>query len=80
MNEGELLAILRNTHDLSKCVGHACFVHNRTEHHMRDWPVQWRDDRKIVERICVHGIGHPDPDQADFLNDAGMTHGCDGCC
>jgi len=47
---------------------------------MRDWPVYWRDDRKIVERICVHGIGHPDPDQADFLIDAGMTHGCDGCC
>ena len=44
---------------------------------MRDWPQHFRDDRGIMERICPHGVGHPDPD--DYLAGDGM-HGCDGCC
>ena len=34
-------------------------------------------DRRIMERICPHGVGHPDPD--DVLNQD-RVHGCDGCC
>ena len=36
----------------------------------------WRYDRNFMERICVHGVGHPDPDGAD----ADPLHACDGCC
>ena len=36
----------------------------------------WRYDRSFMERICVHGVGHPDPDSAD----ADPLHACDGCC
>lgn len=43
---------------------------------MRGWATNWRDDRKSMERICSHGVGHPDP---DCLN-LDRMHGCDGCC
>jgi hypothetical protein len=34
-----------------------------------------------MERICPHGVGHPDPDEYAIASggDAGV-HGCDGCC
>jgi hypothetical protein len=34
-----------------------------------------------MERICSHGIGHPDPDDISIINgkDDG-AHNCDGCC
>jgi hypothetical protein len=60
----------------STCRGDHCTVHNPSEHHMRDWPQHWRDDRGMMERICPHGIGHPDPD--DILENT--IHGCDWCC
>ena len=41
--------------------------------------MHWRIDRYIVERICPHGIGHPDPNQILPTDDDGQ-HGCDGCC
>jgi len=53
-----------------------CPIHNPSDHHMRDWEQNWRGDRGFIERICPHGIGHPDPD--DLQADA--VHGCDGCC
>lgn len=55
---------------------------------MRDFKTHWRDDRKLMERICPHGVGHPDPDDIAFkrrvLGDKFANleaiHGCDGCC
>jgi hypothetical protein len=44
---------------------------------MVDWPQRYRDDIGITERICPHGVGHPDPDDI-FAQD--HVHGCDGCC
>jgi hypothetical protein len=63
-------------HAPSVCAGQPCALHNRTDHHMRAFPQHWRADRGIIERICPHGVGHPDPD--DKWADDG--HGCDGCC
>ena len=72
------------THSADKCVGEYCCVHNPSAHHMRDWPMHWRDDRGIMERICPHGVGHPDPDDAAYNIRCGASykniHGCDGCC
>jgi hypothetical protein len=50
--------------------------------------VVFQDGREIgvlSERICPHGIGHPDPDSLSFLHAQGAgewvaVHGCDGCC
>ena len=61
-----------------------CVVHNPSVHPMRDWPLILRSTT-LLERMCPHRTGHPDPDSAAFLNwrdhtDAWSMHGCDGCC
>ena len=70
-------------HEQGQCRG-ACVIHNPSNHHMVSWPTHWRDDRKLMERICQHGVGHPDPDHIAWLaqNMRGVegVHGCDGCC
>ena len=58
------------------CKGEYCTMHKRSDHSMRSFPQQWRWDRGIMERICEHNVGHPDPD--DITDD--RVHGCDGCC
>lgn len=51
---------------------------------MRTWPLNWRADKGVMERICPHGVGHPDPDDAAHNIRIGREyltiHGCDGCC
>jgi len=76
--------MLVNVHDEKLCKGRTCVIHNPSDHHMKDWPQIWRNDRGIFERQCEHGIGHPDPDQFDYWRLSGNMfagiHGCDGCC
>ena len=70
------------THVRTTCLGADCTFHRPSDHGMRTWPMVWRSDRRIVERTCPHGVGHPDPDSLDWMlmhGDDG-THGCDGCC
>jgi len=74
--------VLKGVHSLGDCKGEYCTIHNMSDHHMRSWPQHWRGDRGFMERICPHGIGHPDPDEYlltvnPFLS---AVHGCDGCC
>jgi hypothetical protein len=95
------------THTPAVCEGEYCVVHNPSDHHMKDWPVAYRTDRRVempprvvgasvllggvfvlAERICPHGVGHPDPDAMAFARreggdefaDAEGVHGCDLCC
>lgn len=63
-------------HPPDACAGARCPIHNLTDHHMRSFPQHWRGDKSEMERICPHGVGHPDPDDL-FAHD---VHGCDGCC
>jgi hypothetical protein len=80
--------MLTNVHDRADCTGGACPIHSPSDHRMRDWPLNWRDDRRLMERICPHGIGHPDPDHLAHTErlrgkeaaDTEGVHGCDGCC
>ncbi len=68
-------------HDEKDCEGEHCPIHNPSDHHMKTWPTNWRGDRGIMERICPHGIGHPDPDDIRIVNEDDLgIHGCDGCC
>lgn len=74
-----------NVHDESDCEDQpACIIHRPTEHHMADWPLHWRGDRGIFERICPHGVGHPDPDQFYYWKKRDemwqAVHGCCFCC
>lgn len=71
---------LSNVHPTTVCEGHRCPLHNRSDHPMRDFPQQWRPDRRILERICPHGVAHPDPDLNFPSTSHEWIHGCDGCC
>ncbi len=78
------------THPEKYCAGQICCIHNPSDHPLRDAALNWRDDRHLMERICSHGIGHPDPDDLAhkrrmmpsdvYDNYAFGIHGCDGCC
>ena len=57
---------LRNVHERNEICDIACVIHNPADHHMQEWPLHWRDDRGIFERICEHGVGHPDPSQFPY--------------
>ncbi len=71
------------THTARRCDG-PCAIHGPSAHHMRDLPVFYREHRGIVERICPHGVGHPDPDQvghwqktlSETQASAQSIHGC----
>lgn len=73
-------------HPESTCEGEFCCFHNPSDHHMRDWPRNVRLDKgALTERICPHGVGHPDPDSLAWLvrvsgEDHWGVHGCDGSC
>lgn len=78
-------AVLKNVHPPEKCAGRPCVIHNPSNHHMREWKLNWRSDKGLMERICPeHGIGHPDPDDADWHISEGRgwqaIHGCCGGC
>lgn len=77
-----------SVHEKARCDGHGCCVHGPSDHHMKYWPTNWRQDIHQIERICPHGVGHPDPDDVAFRarnpnyvqSISGTVHGCDGCC
>jgi hypothetical protein len=76
---------LDTIHTPYQCSGEPCCIHDPSEHTMRTWPMNLRETG-LIERICPHGIGHPDPDSAAWMEratgqiDAWGVHGCDGCC
>ena len=76
--------ILTNVHPVAACESRVCVLHNPSEHNMRDFHMLYREDKGLMERICPHGIGHPDPDSLAYFNSVGLesmrVHGCDGCC
>ena len=67
-----------HTHHAADCQPPCC-IHAPSDHPLADAPLHWRHDRRIFERICAHGIGHPDPDDR-ARNRGDGVHGCDGCC
>lgn len=74
-------------HNVGACEGRHCAIHDPSPHHMRTWPITVRETG-LVERMCPHGVGHPDPDSVVWMEEnAGDgnkgtwgVHGCDGCC
>lgn len=46
-------------------------------------PQHFRSDNGLMERICEHGIGHPDFDSLPYFEERGIdmsVHGCCGVC
>lgn len=76
------------THSRKACEGRdiPCCIHSPSDHHMRTWEMNWRSDTGVMERLCPHGTGHPDPDHMAYVlsvdeeNAWQGVHGCDGCC
>jgi len=70
-------------HSPDRCEGTPCPFHAPSDHHMASWPTDLRMSG-LVERLCSHGIGHPDPDSMAWMASVGRhghgIHGCDGCC
>lgn len=64
------------SHNANACASSTCVIHSPSTHCMSTFPTHWREDRRIMERICPHGVGHPDPDDLSSFKE----HGCDGCC
>ncbi len=80
---------LVNVHPKSEeCLEYGCPIHSPSDHTMKDWPLLWRNDRRIFERIDSEGVGHPDPDTLKFIArtrgqevaDIESVHGCNGMC
>jgi len=81
------LETLTNTHAETDCSG-TCPLHAPSKHALNTAPLVWRPSKRVFERQCEHGVGHPDPDSLAWLASmegeraaatAGV-HGCDGCC
>ena len=76
--------VLHNVHLRDTCVGEWCCIHNPSPRATALGKLHWRSDRALMERICVHGVGHPDPDSMAWRRRHGAAvegiHGCDGCC
>lgn len=68
---------LVNVHEQWTCMKGYCTIHKPSSHHMRSMKQLWRNDRKFMERVCEHAVGHPDPDE---IFPGELVHGCDGCC
>lgn len=70
------------THDADDCIP-PCPIHAPSDHHMREWPKVFRASG-LTERVCEHGVGHPDPDSLQHFERLGVEsmgiHGCCGCC
>lgn len=77
-------------HDPSHCEGEICCIHNPSDHVMKDFKKLFRSrfGMPLIERICPHGVGHPDPDHLSSYKEKygekaaryESIHGCDGCC
>lgn len=82
--DGSLLA----THPADRCEGRNCVIHNPSDHALKDAPIDWDPGTRRTNRICTHGVHHPDPDHLSFVYETyGMFewmqhkhHRCDGCC
>ncbi len=70
-------------HSQERCSGF-CAIHAPSDHHMVEWLLHWRNDRSLFERICPHGVGHPDPDHLTYVEQehgfqAAETESVHGC-
>lgn len=69
-----------DVHEQWECLGRYCTIHKQSDHKMRGMKQRWRMDRALMERVCSHGVGHPDPDEIGLEESGRGVHGCDGCC
>lgn len=68
----------------SGCEEHGCVIHNPTLEAQMIGETFWSLAHGRMERICEHGVHHPDPDAVAWRLRKGLfpnvDHDCDGCC
>lgn len=79
-----------NIHLPEVCAGRPCSIHAPSAEARAIGklsirvPGPWDIKPMHFERICEHGVGHPDPDDLAYWcslgEDSMGVHGCDGCC
>lgn len=57
-----------------------CVLHNPSNHPMRKLAIAWNFETKVISRVCLHGILHPDPDAVWFDPTKSNHWPCCGCC
>lgn len=75
-------------HTADMCSGLPCPVHAPSHHRMSSWPlVSPAGPTPVFERLCRHGVAHPDPDSIEQATTIDPTregehglHTCCGCC
>lgn len=95
---GESITLLNGetlkTHRKDACTGPPCVIHSPSDHPLKGAPLFWRPERMLMERVCEHGVHHPDPDDRSHwerrIGDDPISRGfldlriehedCDGCC
>ena len=73
-------------HVAADCDDRPCPFHRPSLHPMIEERMHLRESG-LIERLCKHGVGHPDPDSASYMEEmmghepgTWGVHGCDGCC
>lgn len=68
------------THVSTECFGNWCCIHRPMPGPWTWWPRYWREDKRIMERICPCGIGHPVAEMYDWAVGTGqaelLVHTC----
>jgi len=76
--------VISRVHDRTPdCDKHGCAIHNPSKHSMDDLPMHLRSDTGLIERLCPHGTGHPDPDSMAYIlrqDPSNSWIGIHGCC
>lgn len=67
-------------HKQENCRGRNCVLHRPSDHPLARRPMVWRADTGVMERTCIHGVGHPDPDHMAYVKSLTPNHDCPGKC
>lgn len=76
---------LYNVHTPDKCEGQFCVIHNPVPGPWDKWDTDWRDDWRLMTRICPHNVSHVAMEEMLRMPLLGMiSHehpgGCDCAC
>lgn len=67
-----------------ECQEHGCPIHNPSDRAVAIGTTHYNTERQRMDRVCEHGLAHPDPDSQDWrerhFGDRDDEHDCDGCC
>lgn len=64
LGDGRVLS----THGPSLCSGQYCCIHNPSDHPLKNAPMVWIGEVRLITRRCECGALHPDPDAMAHMN------------